>query len=123
MIRRPPRSTRTDTLFPYTTLFRSRDSPLFKDKVRDLEYASTLRIARDQLELGMNVAFPGPWSREQASGALFSIPQLGLPPETQLPHVWLELPLEVRKDRIRSEVRRVGKGCVSKFRFRWWPSQ
>src|SRR3546814_11040807 len=25
MIRRPPRSTRTDTLFPYTTLFRSRD--------------------------------------------------------------------------------------------------
>src|SRR3546814_3497665 len=26
MIRRPPRSTRTDTLFPYTTLFRSDDS-------------------------------------------------------------------------------------------------
>src|SRR3546814_13938142 len=30
MIRRPPRSTRTDTLFPYTTLFRSLDlSKLF----------------------------------------------------------------------------------------------
>src|SRR3546814_13594057 len=27
MIRRPPRSTRTDTLFPYTTLFRSREKP------------------------------------------------------------------------------------------------
>src|SRR3546814_12759280 len=27
MIRRPPRSTRTDTLFPYTTLFRSRAIP------------------------------------------------------------------------------------------------
>src|SRR3546814_1145726 len=26
MIRRPPRSTRTDTLFPYTTLFRSREA-------------------------------------------------------------------------------------------------
>src|SRR3546814_3911990 len=26
MIRRPPRSTRTDTLFPYTTLFRSGDA-------------------------------------------------------------------------------------------------
>src|SRR3546814_9870720 len=26
MIRRPPRSTRTDTLFPYTTLFRSAQS-------------------------------------------------------------------------------------------------
>src|SRR3546814_2861587 len=28
MIRRPPRSTRTDTLFPYTTLFRSVRRPL-----------------------------------------------------------------------------------------------
>src|SRR3546814_12562557 len=29
MIRRPPRSTRTDTLFPYTTLFRSgREAPV-----------------------------------------------------------------------------------------------
>src|SRR3546814_708079 len=28
MIRRPPRSTRTDTLFPYTTLFRSQVVPL-----------------------------------------------------------------------------------------------
>src|SRR3546814_5285374 len=27
MIRRPPRSTRTDTLFPYTTLFRSDEGP------------------------------------------------------------------------------------------------
>src|SRR3546814_20440980 len=29
MIRRPPRSTRTDTLFPYTTLFRSLSDALF----------------------------------------------------------------------------------------------
>src|SRR3546814_2223979 len=28
MIRRPPRSTRTDTLFPYTTLFRSADAKI-----------------------------------------------------------------------------------------------
>src|SRR3546814_13284189 len=28
MIRRPPRSTRTDTLFPYTTLFRSLSGPV-----------------------------------------------------------------------------------------------
>src|SRR3546814_13364861 len=28
MIRRPPRSTRTDTLFPYTTLFRSKASQM-----------------------------------------------------------------------------------------------
>src|SRR3546814_7119589 len=29
MIRRPPRSTRTDTLFPYTTLFRSEPAQLY----------------------------------------------------------------------------------------------
>src|SRR3546814_3224548 len=32
MIRRPPRSTRTDTLFPYTTLFRS---DILEDHVAD----------------------------------------------------------------------------------------
>src|SRR3546814_8154453 len=37
MIRRPPRSTRTDTLFPYTTLFRSYDpsSHAFADRYDD----------------------------------------------------------------------------------------
>src|SRR3546814_8477646 len=32
MIRRPPRSTRTDTLFPYTTLFRSEADSALKTK-------------------------------------------------------------------------------------------
>src|SRR3546814_1273000 len=32
MIRRPPRSTRTDTLFPYTTLFRSCEISLIRMK-------------------------------------------------------------------------------------------
>src|SRR3546814_12337959 len=39
MIRRPPRSTRTDTLFPYTTLFRSLDHvlrALVDDQVREV---------------------------------------------------------------------------------------
>src|SRR3546814_18498299 len=35
MIRRPPRSTRTDTLFPYTTLFRSDDLSPFNDPAHD----------------------------------------------------------------------------------------
>src|SRR3546814_11498888 len=34
MIRRPPRSTRTDTLFPYTTLFRSPDLRAARDEGR-----------------------------------------------------------------------------------------
>src|SRR3546814_12794479 len=40
MIRRPPRSTRTDTLFPYPTLFRSLDAAL-----RDALGAAALRAA------------------------------------------------------------------------------
>src|SRR3546814_166662 len=38
MIRRPPRSTRTDTLFPYTTLFRSIGFELDDTLVRGLDY-------------------------------------------------------------------------------------
>src|SRR3546814_13838550 len=39
MIRRPPRSTRTDTLFPYTTLFRSLpDTQLAYDGITELWY-------------------------------------------------------------------------------------
>src|SRR3546814_10217439 len=46
MIRRPPRSTRTDTLFPYTTLFRS----------RFLGYSATSNGKRVWLELGGKTA-------------------------------------------------------------------
>src|SRR3546814_9279744 len=48
MIRRPPRSTRTDTLFPYTTLFRS---------------------ARGIVNAG------GPWVRETLTGAFGQTPK------------------------------------------------
>src|SRR3546814_3712627 len=40
MIRRPPRSTRTDTLFPYTTLFRS-----FRDEDSDWQIVSGAPIS------------------------------------------------------------------------------
>src|SRR3546814_5168965 len=46
MIRRPPRSTRTDTLFPYTTLFRSRQFHV--DAVAGREVAAGLRDADDR---------------------------------------------------------------------------
>src|SRR3546814_7346913 len=52
MIRRPPRSTRTDTLFPYTTLFRSLLAhleqlswPLPRQKDRDADSRRQRRIA------------------------------------------------------------------------------
>src|SRR3546814_2680667 len=44
MIRRPPRSTRTDTLFPYTTLFRS--SPDHRNLHRLTPYAPASVTAR-----------------------------------------------------------------------------
>src|SRR3546814_1459443 len=40
MIRRPPRSTRTDTLFPYTTLFRSQKGDVFVDN--HIDYISDI---------------------------------------------------------------------------------
>src|SRR3546814_4426621 len=44
MIRRPPRSTRTDTLFPYTSLFRSAQRHAFADRVAaERHIAATLR--------------------------------------------------------------------------------
>src|SRR3546814_7146459 len=39
MIRRPPRTTRTDTLFPYTTLFRSQRHVEAKDEDKDRKSA------------------------------------------------------------------------------------
>src|SRR3546814_3909138 len=51
MIRRPPRATRTDTLFPYTTLFRSgtaRKSAAKKTAARRKPAARPRRITPDQ---------------------------------------------------------------------------
>src|SRR3546814_11509620 len=44
MIRRPPRSTRTDTLFPYTTLFRS------DDRRRSEEPQTSLALPANEIE-------------------------------------------------------------------------
>src|SRR3546814_1189117 len=46
MIRRPPRSTRTDTLFPYTSLFRSRLRELLLDFL-DLAVLEDLQLAEE----------------------------------------------------------------------------
>src|SRR3546814_7993110 len=45
MIRRPPRSTRTDTLFPYTTLFRS-------EEIRDVSRRDKIRALVRPAEVG-----------------------------------------------------------------------
>src|SRR3546814_7704605 len=51
MIRRPPRSTRTDTLFPYTTLLRSQHHDQRAVQVADDAHASgTQRIERAEVQ-------------------------------------------------------------------------
>src|SRR3546814_10443315 len=70
MLRRPPRSTRTDTLFPYTTLFRSADigeelqaafghMQKFNQYqgIRDIE--ATIKAARAELGQGGKVGLVG----------------------------------------------------------------
>src|SRR3546814_14775654 len=51
MIRRPPRSTRTDTLFPYTTLFRSRSPMTLEQELADFqaEWERTAPAGRAEL--------------------------------------------------------------------------
>src|SRR3546814_2578342 len=64
MIRRPPRSTRTDTLFPYTTLFRSCVSARLADPAR----LSTRRISayrtmrRERPVTSATISVPKRWT-------------------------------------------------------------
>src|SRR3546814_4037451 len=51
MIRRPPRSTRTDTLFPYTTLFRSAVGEVFHNRVTEAALVVE-HVVRDAETLG-----------------------------------------------------------------------
>src|SRR3546814_7985276 len=54
MIRRPPRSTRTDTLFPYTTLFRSQT--MFNQLYAMLKPGGTLGVVDHRLPEDMDSA-------------------------------------------------------------------
>src|SRR3546814_556551 len=53
MIRRPPRSTRTDTLFPYTTLFRSKSAPALEHLpapgVPEIAFAGRSNVGKSSL--------------------------------------------------------------------------
>src|SRR3546814_8347595 len=66
MIRRPPGSTRTDTLFPYTTLFRSGD---------DVVGAVLQGICEQELQLARLVA------AEAEPGAVVTLDQQARPPQ------------------------------------------
>src|SRR3546814_17852381 len=98
MIRRPPRSTRTDTLFPYTTLFRS---------VRGDHVGRPQRMPRRAV-----VADPTDLVERDQFGALLPMLVVGRGPDVQTRRV-------ARIGRIRTDERRVGKEGVSQGRSRW----
>src|SRR3546814_15329793 len=118
MRRRPPRSTRTDTLFPYTTLFRSAilaqagENPeaVFNHPAWWIDQLR--RSYPDQWQVLLHSAnVPGPMTlrvnqrRSSVPQMLASLAEAGIPA------------VHVRDER--SEERRVGKECVSPCSFRW----
>src|SRR3546814_15636596 len=122
MIRRPPRSTRTDTLFPYTTLFRS--ACLFSaDGVSAAEHFSSLRRSLSGQSQGQGFFLHGSilddgfcpvdvsrvaarYRTEPACADQAAVSHGPALPDGPAPH-------------LRSDVRRVGKECVRKCRSRW----
>src|SRR3546814_13124440 len=118
MIRRPPRSTLTDTLLPYTTLFRSRGDEWQKSHTRDdrLGKKDTKAIRfladwkpseRQSFELNLNA-----WQNKsdpKAPQALAIVQQ-----NAAIPSDYPALNIDFR-----SEERRVGKAGVRRCRSRW----
>src|SRR3546814_14509003 len=97
MIRRPPRSTRTDTLFPYTTLFRSIASNCAAGPDRVCQNSK----AKEKVDKSATA------SQGQNRSGFRRITQQAM--------------MAVAIPGMRSEERRVGKECVSTCRSRWSP--
>src|SRR3546814_19852702 len=118
MIRRPPRSTRTDTLFPYTTLFRSW---IIKAGVYDFAAARTdprpdptfgikeNRLQSSHRQCTADREADHPCADNHAFGGLHQ----------RAPEARSAFGATIKS----SEERRVGKECVSTCRKRWWPDQ
>src|SRR3546814_18823439 len=124
MIRRPPRSTRTYTLFPYTTLFRSvagvvgRIFVVGVDDVADLGgQFQGARVAHRLLgELGeAGIAVDEARCHAIGRGELRRVG--GRRPLL----VGQRLPQAVHRALARPEERRVGKECVITCSTGWWP--
>src|SRR3546814_17738331 len=124
MIRRPPRSTRTDTPFPYTTLFRSvareqlRVLEIRLGEERALDAAAAVLQRHERLRLAALADAAhlagddhGGFRPPAAAFLLRAVVLAGGPQRVELAEV-----------AARSEERRVGEECVSTCRSRWSPS-
>src|SRR3546814_16889087 len=130
MIRRPPRSTRTDTLFPYTTLFRSTEGLDTNHRANhvaiDVDIAGLDHLGRERDGIIEPRMQP---EGEAIAGRVDRADERCKPPgpKTQdVKHGSKHLASKpcniVNLDNgRRSEERRVGKECVSTCRSRWSP--
>src|SRR3546814_17230575 len=100
MIRRPPRSTRTDTLFPYTTLFRS-------------DHGAMSGMDHGAMAAGASAAAAD-------HGSSHSMVGMNMRDKSKVPDS-VKVGVGVDAIAMRSEERRVGKECVSTCRSRWSP--
>src|SRR3546814_19957200 len=142
MIRRPPRSTRTDTLFPYTTLCRSKVKLVAVNTSKTVSEAEiqgmtitieqlvdkTKGIAVQNTKLGSQVLSKVVVTPNQvtvtAQGQSQELPAEAAAPYQSLLTIFPELTYAtdgVTLELDRSEERRVGKECVSTGRARWSP--
>src|SRR3546814_14403986 len=116
MIRRPPRSTRTDTLFPYTTLFRSNRSItlllwaclctlLLMITCFMLDYCAERKLAGNQIKISVILYSCGAFVAGLSC----------VPFSAYIAYTYTSISIMDN----RSEERRVGKECVSTCRSRW----
>src|SRR3546814_14363841 len=119
MIRRPPRSTRTDTLFPYTTLFRSLRKAV--DRITNFfrfDHKVTLRFAVDRYNAPYVIPLIERLIADGEDGDTYRS-ALAAWNRAERPPLAL-YDGETSFCRIdRSEERRVGKECVSTCRSLW----
>src|SRR3546814_18674660 len=120
MIRRPPRSTRTDTLFPYTTRFRSAVAAmgdLYSDRTPAQFLMTAVVVGLTAIGLLQSRDGSGMRGHSDAAKVTLLSTMLFLL-ETISLHGVDALIYQPAK---RSEERRVGQECVSTCRSRWSP--
>src|SRR3546814_11208323 len=124
MVRRPPRSTRTDTRFPYTTLFRSSQEMW---RVMATPFVVPRQVSECFAQLAFTIEGAVQISDDSLNALVvvrFTPLQLGLKSAKRLSsssRITLLSLFLCNLNHSRSEQRRVGKECVSGRRVGWWP--
>ena len=77
-----------------------RDSPFYLQNLRDWEYAGLIAIAKENLQLGVNVILVGPFSNEIQSGRMFNPEELGVPSASSIRIAWIDLEEDEAKRRM-----------------------